>query len=114
MNRALVGSAALILGSALAPAGEVGAVVYDCNKSTISSDGFSRAIVQCHNVISTNKMFRARAEVTRLSDGSHWVFLGPLKDCDGQTSVTDPWVTGVYHLDAYGWRVFDDTLPGGC
>ena len=114
LNRALVGSAALVLGSVLAPAGVAGAAFYDCNKSTISSDGFSRAIVQCQSVQDDNAMFRARAEVTRLSDGSHWVFLGPLRDCNGQLSVTDPWVTGVYHLDAYGWRVFDDTLPGGC
>lgn len=114
MRRALIASAAFVLGSVLAPAASVSAATYNCNKNLISSDGFSRVFVVCHSVQDDNAMFRARAEVTRISDGSHWVFLGDLKDCNGETSVSDPWITGVYRVDAYGWRVFDDTLPGGC
>jgi hypothetical protein len=112
MRRALIASAAFALGS-LAP-GSVSAATYNCTKNLISSDGFSRVFVTCHSVQDDNAMFRARAEVTRISDGSHWVFLGDLKDCNGETSVSDPWITGVYRVDAYGWRVFDDTLGGGC
>jgi len=118
LKRALIGSAALILGAGtaavlLTPA-PLSAAFYDCNKSLSESQGLTRAVVQCQSIQDDNKMYRARAEVTRLSDGSHWVFLGPLRHCNGQVSISDPWVTGVYHVDAYGWRVFDDNLPGTC
>jgi hypothetical protein len=113
LKRALIAAAALALGTVLVPA-PASAAFYGCSKSLTNSGGFSHANVLCTSVVDDDAMYRARAELTRLSDGSHWVFLGPLKNCDNQVSITDSWVTGVYRVDAYGWRVFDDTLGGPC
>jgi hypothetical protein len=120
MKRALIGLAATVSSiagvavlDALNPPVVHGAF-YDCNKSLTNSGGFSHANIICFSVVDDDAMYRGRAELTRLSDGTHWVVLGPLKDCDGKVSITASWITDLYRVDAYGWRVFDDTIAGGC